>query len=260
MNLKGSLFAGALDDFHISDVGKSSNLRSSSSVSTGCQEMSTLGQGLGLGLPTLKPKEKRGSSKVHQYSDKGSPDLEVNKNVLKDGSLANSLEELAQQTRQTLEGMNVKDEETMADELVENIIKQFEDLGSSEDMQSVMDAMMQQLLSKEVLHEPMKELCEKYPQWLETNKCKFGDEEFNRYSKQYEYMKELCDVYESTPDDFPRIVEVMQNIQACGQPPDELAQEVGPGMDAKREGFPFFLDLLKEGDQSLGENQNCSIM
>ncbi|KAI5061562.1 hypothetical protein GOP47_0024067 [Adiantum capillus-veneris] len=91
-----------------------------------------------------------------------------------------------------------------------------------------MDTMMQQLLSKEVLHEPMKELYEKYPNWLEVNKSSLSDEDFRRYSRQYEYIKELCGVYESTPDDFSRIVDIMQKMQTCGQPPDDLVQELGP--------------------------------
>ncbi|MCO5558205.1 hypothetical protein L7F22_011784 [Adiantum nelumboides] len=127
-------------------------------------------------------------------------------------------------------------------------------------MQSIMDTMMQQLLSKEVLHEPMKEFCEKYPNWLEVNKPSLTDEDFRRYSRQYEYIKELCSVYESTPDDFPRIVDIMQNMQVCGQPPDDLVQELGPGMDLKGDGLPFLSDLLKEGDHSAGAHQNCSIM
>ncbi|KAI5061548.1 hypothetical protein GOP47_0024053 [Adiantum capillus-veneris] len=47
-------------------------------------------------------------------------------------------------------------------------------------MQAIMDTMMQQLLSKEVLHEPMKELYEKYPNWLEVNKSSLSDEDFRR--------------------------------------------------------------------------------
>ena len=101
---------------------------------------------------------------------------------------------------------------------------------ASQDFQSAMDTMMRQLLSKDVLHEPMREFRDKYPKWLETNKSSLTNDEFARYSKQFEYIKELCGVYETTPNDFERIVDIMQNMQACGQPPNDLVQELAPDM------------------------------
>ncbi|KAI5060832.1 hypothetical protein GOP47_0023337 [Adiantum capillus-veneris] len=243
----------ALDDFRANDGGESSNPRVS-------EETKTLGQGLGLELPALGPRERRGGLAKAKSNGKTSSTSRADKKSTNGGRLSDTLEELAQQTRQTLEGMETKDQEDMADKLVESIVKQFEELGSSEDMQGIMDTMMQQLLSKEVLHEPMKEFCEKYPNWLEVNKSSLSDEDFRRYSRQYEYIKELCGVYESIPDDFSRIVDIMQNMQTCGQPPDDLVQELGPGMDLKGDGLPFLSDLLKEGNQSAGANQNCSMM
>ncbi|KAL6556261.1 hypothetical protein OROGR_005549 [Orobanche gracilis] len=49
-------------------------------------------------------------------------------------------------------------------------------------MESIIETMMQQLLSKEILHEPMEEIGERYPIWLEENKPKLGDEEYAQYS------------------------------------------------------------------------------
>ncbi|KAI5077088.1 hypothetical protein GOP47_0006912 [Adiantum capillus-veneris] len=242
----------ALDDFGAVDRGGSFNPRVSEETKTG--------QGLGLGLPALGPRGRRGGSIKAKSNGKTSSTSKTDEKTANGGHLSETLEELAQQTRQTLEGIEMKDQEAMTDKLVESIVKQFEELGSSEDMQAIMDTMMQQLLSKEVLHEPMKEFCEKYPNWLEVNKSSLSDEDFRRYSRQYEYIKELCCVYESTPNDFSRIVDIMQNMQTCGQPPDDLVQELGPGMDLKGDGLPFLSDFLKEGNQSAGANQNCSMM
>ncbi|KAK9275121.1 hypothetical protein L1049_022380 [Liquidambar formosana] len=39
------------------------------------------------------------------------------------------------------------------------------------------ETMMQQLLSKEILHEPVKEIGERYPKWLEEHKASLSKED-----------------------------------------------------------------------------------
>lgn len=253
----------ALNDFRIADTtgGQSFNPRPAEDASKNSRKNMPLGQGLGIGLPVLGPRGKKAGSVKAKSSGKSSSSSKADdKSPTNDGHLTDTVEELAQQTRQTLEGMDSNDQEGMADQLVESIVKQFEELGGSQDMQSIMDTMMRQLLSKEVLHEPMKEFCDKYPNWLEANKSTLSNDDFNRYSRQYAYIKELCEVYDSTPDDYHRIVDIMQNMQACGQPPNDLVQELAPGMDFGGDGLPFLSDLLREGDQGAGLTQNCSLM
>ena len=46
-------------------------------------------------------------------------------------------------------------------------------------MDSIVETMMKQLLSKEILYEPMKDIVEKYPKWLEDNKSKISKENMN---------------------------------------------------------------------------------
>ena len=43
-----------------------------------------------------------------------------------------------------------------------------------------------------------------------------------RYTRQYDFIKQLCHAYETTPDDFQKVVGLMQNMQECGQPPQIL--------------------------------------
>lgn len=100
-----------------------------------------------------------------------------------------------------------------------------------QDMESMVETMMQQLLSKEILHEPMKEIGERYPIWLTQNKAKLTDEEYTRYSRQYELIRDLNQVYETEPDNFNKVVELMQKMQECGQPPNDIVQELAPDFD-----------------------------
>ena len=47
-------------------------------------------------------------------------------------------------------------------------------------MGSVVDGMMKQLLSKEFMYEPMKDICEKFPKWLAENKGKLSEEDYEK--------------------------------------------------------------------------------
>lgn len=98
-------------------------------------------------------------------------------------------------------------------------------------MESIVETMMQQLLSKEILHEPMKEIGERYPKWLEDHKASLSKEEYERYSQQYKLIKDLNIVYEHEPNNFNKIVELMQKMQECGQPPNDIVQELAPDFD-----------------------------
>lgn len=94
-----------------------------------------------------------------------------------------------------------------------------------------METMMQQLLSKEILHDPMKEIGERYPRWLEDHKASLSTEDYTRYSHQYELIKDLNEVYENDSTNFNKIVELMQKMQECGQPPSDIVQELAPDFD-----------------------------
>lgn len=98
-------------------------------------------------------------------------------------------------------------------------------------MESIVETMMQQLLSKEILHEPLKEIGEKYPKWLEEHKADLKPEEFDRYSRQYQLILRLNDVYENEPDNFQKIMDLMQKMQECGQPPSDIVQDLAPELD-----------------------------
>lgn len=98
-------------------------------------------------------------------------------------------------------------------------------------MESVVETMMQQLLSKEILHEPMKEIGERYPKWLEDHKTNLSTEDYERYSHQYQLIKDLNEVYDNDPSNFNKVVELMQKMQECGQLPNDIVQELAPDFD-----------------------------
>lgn len=57
-------------------------------------------------------------------------------------------------------------------------MKQMEQNGG--DMSGLLESMMQQLLSKEVLYQPLSEMGAKYPTWLEANKDSLSTKDLDR--------------------------------------------------------------------------------
>ncbi|KAJ4321236.1 Peroxisome chaperone and import receptor [Neodidymelliopsis sp. IMI 364377] len=119
--------------------------------------------------------------------------------------------------------------------------------GSDEDFSKILMGMMEQLTNKEILYEPMKELDDKFPAWMEKNKEKVKKEDLKRYEEQQVLVKEITGRFErngysdDNAKDREYIVERMQKMQAAGSPPPDLvgdmnaAQEALAGMD---EGCP----------------------
>ncbi|KAJ7568141.1 hypothetical protein O6H91_01G020500 [Diphasiastrum complanatum] len=241
-----NLLDSVLEDFRKVDSAQTQPKSQESShllPSTSGKDQAPLGQGLGLGLPTLSPGKKKSGSTKSRSSTSNQPAASTSRPTVVDpsnSSMAATLEKLAAQTRQTVESMEASpsDEDAMGNQLVENLVKQFEDLGGSQDMQSIMDTMMRQLLSKDILHEPMKEIGERYPEWLEVNKSKLSHEDFVRYSRQHQFIVQLCKVYDTTPDDFQKIVDLMHSMQDCGQPPSDIVRELAPGLELGEDGLP----------------------
>ncbi|XP_040989463.1 peroxisome biogenesis protein 19-2-like [Juglans microcarpa x Juglans regia] len=236
------LLDSALDDFEILDLNPSLQ-RNKDATETKQDEPPTLPsgiQGLGMGLPDLRSK-KKGKQKVS-----------------KDSHVSEALDKLREQTMEAVKGLESVTgakpggDDLGSDAMMEDWVKQFEELTGSQDMESIVETMMQQLLSKEILQEPMKEIGERYPKWLEDHKASLSAEEYERYSRQYKLIKDLNEVYENDPSNFNRVVELMQKMQECGQPPNDIVQELAPDFD--------LANLGQISPEMLDSQSNCSIM
>lgn len=75
-----------------------------------------------------------------------------------------------------------------------------------QDMQNLLETMMQQLLSKEVLYEPMKEIVEHYPIWLESFKSEHITEDLARYTRLHDLITQLCLFFF-----YSKVVELLQD-------------------------------------------------
>ena len=121
---------------------------------------------------------------------------------------------------------------------------------SFDNLLPMMEGMMQSLLSKELLYTPMKDIADKFPDWLADNRYKVSDQEFVKYNKQYELTKKICFLYEEEDSSdssekkrerFDKVMELMQEMQNLGHPPKELVGESPSHMDPAA--FPSGMDL-----------------
>ncbi|XP_016336146.1 peroxisomal biogenesis factor 19-like [Sinocyclocheilus anshuiensis] len=147
----------------------------------------------------------------------------------------------------------------------DDLVKTLENLGLNENGEGgddgnilpIMQSIMQNLLSKEVLYPSLKEITEKYPEWLESNKQSLPTDQFMRYEQQYKLMGEICSQFEKDGDKdstFENILELMQKLQDLGQPPKELAGEAPPGLNFGPE------SLHLPGAQGVPGPEQCSVM
>ena len=116
--------------------------------------------------------------------------------------------------RRTMERMQTSGDQATAaatsegsDDFMAELLKQMqagglEGEGSEEEFSKMLLGMMEQLTNKEILYEPMKELNDKFPDWLERNKDKISQDDLKRYEEQQLLVKEIVGKFtESTYSD-----------------------------------------------------------
>jgi len=110
--------------------------------------------------------------------------------------------------------------------------------GGEGDFNSMLMNMMAHLTNKEILYEPMKELHDKFPAWMEKNAEKEKKEDLDRYKEQQKLVGEIVGRFErkgykdENEDDREYIVERMQKMQAAGSPPSDLVGDMSAAQEA----------------------------
>ncbi|XP_061300153.1 peroxisomal biogenesis factor 19 [Pezoporus flaviventris] len=169
------------------------------------------------------------------------------------GSDAASQQEFTSCLKETLNGLakNASDlQSSSASE--EELAKALEGLGLEEgdgdgegSVLPVMRSIMQSLLSKDVLYPSLKEITEKYPEWLQRHGAALPAEQYERYRAQLRVMARICRQLEGErPGEgederrqrFESLLGLMQQLQDLGHPPKELAGETPPGFNMELPG------------------------
>lgn len=128
--------------------------------------------------------------------------------------------------------------EGLSEEVIARMVDEFEKLGGKDDFNAVLEGMMKQLLTKDLMYTPMKQICEKFPGWLARNRSSLPKPEYEKFGKQYQCFQQLVMTYETDPDNFSRITALMQDLQEYGNPPAEIITEIAPGIELTADGIP----------------------
>ncbi|KAF2759734.1 Pex19 protein [Pseudovirgaria hyperparasitica] len=110
--------------------------------------------------------------------------------------------------------------------------------GGEEGFAKLLTDMMEELTNKDVLYEPMKELSDKFPDWMIQNKDKVSKEDLKRYEQQQVLVGEITAKFEEKnySDKEPKareyIVERMQKMQSVGAPPPDLVGDTNAAAEA----------------------------
>lgn len=138
------------------------------------------------------------------------------------------------------------------------------------DMSKLLTDMLEQLSSKEVLYEPIKDLNTKFPDYLKEKEGKIPAEEHANYTKQYEVTKEILAVFDApgydndNPAHRDNVNNLLESLQELGNPPTELVGDEndfpgfgggnGAGAGGAGAGLDFnSKDLPKDFDKDLEE-------
>lgn len=110
--------------------------------------------------------------------------------------------------------------------------------GGDEDFSKILMGMMEQLTNRDILYEPMKELDDKFPKWMDENKEKVAKDDLTRYEEQQSLVREIVARFEKkgysdgNAQDREYIVERMQKMQAAGSPPPDLVGDMNAAQEA----------------------------
>uniref|UniRef100_A0A7S0DTQ4 Peroxin-19 n=1 Tax=Amorphochlora amoebiformis TaxID=1561963 RepID=A0A7S0DTQ4_9EUKA len=170
-----------------------------------------------------------------------------------------------------LKGLSLKEEDLpkqTEEDALQTLLSELEKLGIDPEekegqgpagsMDSVLDQMIGKMMSKEYLYPAVKEITDKFPDFLEKNKGKLSTEEAKQYKDQYDCFKELCKIFETNDENdettSKKVVEMMSKMQSYGPPPKEIMSGLLPGVSFGPNGMP------QMGEIKSGDGQECAVM
>jgi len=120
------------------------------------------------------------------------------------GGMPPGMDELLKNLMGSLGGEGGAGEEGMPNAAgMEKLMAEFgnflKDSEGNEDMKSALDSVVNELLTKDTLYEPMKTLRDEYPTWLEQNWDKVSQKDLESYNNQLDKITEICAYYEAHP-------------------------------------------------------------
>jgi peroxin-19 len=100
------------------------------------------------------------------------------------------------------------------------------------EFEKIVESVVGELLSKDVLKGPMEEMRVAYEQWLPENESTLTATDCERYRKQNAIVGKICALYESGNDNPSAVMNLLQEMQDTGAPPSEVIRQLGDSDDS----------------------------
>lgn len=137
-------------------------------------------------------------------------------------------------------------------DLLKKLAEGLDSMTDDDEFASAVEGMMAQLLSKDVMFEPLSQLRELFIPWMAEHRSELSAEDTARYEAQQVCLGKILAAYESGEEGAP-VMALMHEMQQHGQPPKELMKDLAPGVE---------LEALLEGSGGEGGSKDmpCSVM
>lgn len=156
-----------------------------------------------------------------------------------DGVVKDTMQRLRQSGQNIDEQLKSDPSSANPEDMLAQLLSGLGDAGNGDvDMTKLLADMLEQLLSKDVLYDPIKDLNTKFPAFLAEQKTALDQEQHATYTKQYEMTNRIVAVFEAPDYDGEdeatrdKVNGLLELLQELGNPPPEL---VGDDKD-----FPGF--------------------
>lgn len=195
---------------------------------------------------------------MKQFGSEGKPDAEKQMGGKNFDSVMKETMERLKKSGATVDEQILKDQDNSnPEDILSQLLTGLDDSGGEGDlnMSKLLVDMLDQLSSKEVLYEPIKNLHQNFPEYLEKNKGIISEEDHHNYTKQYGISSEIIAIFDASDYDDEdkekreKINSLLEELQELGQPPNELV-----GDSADFPGFDNFGGLM--GGKGLDFNSN----
>lgn len=106
----------------------------------------------------------------------------------------------------------------MEDPSMEAMMKELEGLMETGEFEDMFGGLVNQLASKDLLYQPMKDLSLKYPAYLESKRDTLSEEDLKRYTEQSIVVNRIvlvfdgCQAEEPNEEESKIIMELMQEV------------------------------------------------
>ncbi|KNZ55378.1 hypothetical protein VP01_269g8 [Puccinia sorghi] len=110
-------------------------------------------------------------------------------------------------------------------------------------LQTILQSFMEELMSKEIMYEPLKDMNRLFPDWIKENRSNLSPEDLQRYETQSEIIQQVLQKFEDPNwdteekaggDKFAanqkQVIDLLTKMQDCGPPPKEILGDMPAGV------------------------------